>query len=493
MALKIYPYRPIGGVNVDDSEDSLGELEVQQSANILFERKRFFTRPAATLFSATNFTGNLDFGKSVRIDALLPQTFLISSNGKLYCLVFETSSTEITGPGTSFGAFNFHNSEAVNGIIIIANNTGGFIRWDPTGFVYTILDATHSNYRYVTSHLTRAVGAYKLDAPVNSRKVGWSQSGDETAWTGGDSGSSELVDAPDDITGLTVLYNVLVVARKGSFHLGFPTYTSEPVYRFEMFGRQSCNGVQHPSTLDTYDNTMFYCSQSDVFTFDLRQVTAIGRQIRRELFAYLKEGVNYRGFVVKSVANTQMITDAPVRPQYHLVPMANSRAYPHFVYDIEEKIWSRHTYDFPVKGGYYAIVTEVLACPAVFSGAQSGFWTTDRPCETSAYLTSRSITLEAEEADCIVRRLLLKYRNYGMSNITTKVRARVGDTLEETTDSQAIGTTVADQKLLRKWFNHAQAGQNFEITLNIPPSRFEGTYLSMAYDISGEFKGESGV
>jgi hypothetical protein len=495
MALKPFPYRPVGGLNMEEAEDQLGPEEVQQSANFLFERKRFLNRPSATLVSATGFTGNITYGRSIRFDSFFPITVLISSNGKLYHLVFEASATEITGPATTFGPTEHHNLEAVNGVIIIGNNTTGMLRWDPVGSIYTIMDATRSNFRYVTSHLFRAVGAYKLDGAVNdARRVGWSQSGDETLWTGGDSGNADLVDAPDDATGLEVLYNTLVICRRGGFTLGFPTYTSLPVYRFENWGRELCHGVHYDSTLDMIDNVLYYCSQGNVCTFDLQRINFIGDKIRRELFAYLKEGILFRGFCSKSSANTLMVADTPVRLQYHLVPISNTNRYPHFVYDIKEQTWSRHTYDYPVFGGYYAIITETLECPAVFSGAQTGFWATDRPCEAAAYLVSRSFTLETEEFDCVVRRILLKCRNYGINVITTAVRARVNDTLEETVDLQAIGTPSADQKLVRKWFNHAQAGQNFEIRLEIPKNMFfEGTYLGLLYDISGEFKGDAGT
>lgn len=484
--LKPYPYRPTGGINSEDCEDQLGETEVRDSANILYERKQFMTRPFAGAVTPVGFTGNIDFGKSIRLD-VAPIIALISSNGKIYSRVNQIVATEITGGGTTLGSKLFHSISAVNGVFVFANNSAGMLRWDTSGFVYTVIAA--SNYRYVTSHLFRAVGAYKLDgAAGDARRVAWSQSGDETLWTGGDSGNTNLIDAPDDITGLEVLKNVLVVCRREGFHLGFATGISQPVYRFETWGRQA-HGVQYPSTVDVMDNKLFYCSQEDVYIYDLQNTIPIGGKIRGELFPFLRAGVGYRGYCSKNVG------DLP-RLRYNLVPMANTASYPHFVYDFQDGAWSKHTYgNVLIRGGFYALQSQNFEGTALFTGGAIVYWDDNNAagCEVPGFLVGRVITLEADEVDCIVRSLLLGYRNHGASSVKTTVAASLNNTDISTTDVQQIGVLPANSRLLRTWFRHQTTGQKFEIRLDIPTGkRFSGNYIGLQYDRSSEFKGDPG-
>lgn len=63
-------------------------------------------------------------------------------------------------------------------------------------------------------------------------RVQWSDTGDCETWTGGNAGSSDLLEDPDDITGFGVFGNFLTVHKATSIYLGQLVTTSD-VFRFD--------------------------------------------------------------------------------------------------------------------------------------------------------------------------------------------------------------------------------------------------------------------
>lgn len=480
MPLQVYPYQPVGGINGEVAEDQLEDTQVQATVNMLYGRKMFYNRPGAVTTTLVGFTGDILWAKSLRLTGSAAN-IAVSSNGKIYRIDSPTAATEITsGTATTFTSPVIHDAETVNAVIMIASNSGGMIRWDPAGTVYTVIAA--SNYRYTTSLLSRIVGAYKLDGSAGDEtRIGWSRSGDETLWTGGDSGTTNIVDAPEAITGLTSLHNVVAALKHNGIHLGFPTGLGSPVFRFENWSKNSI-GCNYPMTLATYDNKAFFVSQRDVHMYDLQSVSNIGGPIRRELIRLLRT-VTYFGFISPTTLDD-------TRVMYHLVP-ASADSAPHFTYDLEEDTWARHHYGFTPKSGFQYVNSVTAEYPVLLcTQSKMHSWTPSVACEQPATLTSKSITLSGEEFDHRLQQVLLKYRNFGVHDARVRVRAMLGETATEIVDDKALGTVVADQKLYRKWFNTPITGQGFEITLEIPENKkFAGMYLGLKTDRAGEHKG----
>lgn len=81
-------------------------------------------------------------------------------------------------------------------------------------------------------------GSYLVLGYVNSggtefySRVQWCDTGAPETWTGGNSGSTDLMDDPEDISGLGTLGSFLTVHKKNSIYVGYLVSTSE-VFRFE--------------------------------------------------------------------------------------------------------------------------------------------------------------------------------------------------------------------------------------------------------------------
>jgi len=409
------------------------------------------TRPGLTPSTLTGFTGNIAYADSKPYGAT-PYTVLLSSNGKVYKLV-GTACTELTGVTTSFGSAAYHNVEVVNGVLLIANDTGGLIRWNPSGTTLTQL--TTAKYRYVTSHLSRAVAAYDTNASalLGPRTVGWSIAGDETDWAGAGSGSTCLSDAVDDITGLGVCHNVLVILRRKGKHLGYATGVSSPAFRFENHTRSGI-GCYYPGTASFDANTAFYVGIDDVYAFDLTTEAPIGQNIRRELLASLRAGCSYRGFISR-------VSEAEPRARYHLVCTSGQPPVPHYSYDIQSEAWSRHTYkDYQIQGGWQLISSASSEVVALHSGATPLQWSATASLDTPAYVRSGVITVGSLGAEMALTRSLIRY--------CERTAGQLLLTVENGRESKVTLVPLMNEdtyKWRRVWADLRLTGQDFVVSL----------------------------
>lgn len=88
------------------------------------------------------------------------------------------------------------------------------------------------------ARLVMSFGPYLVIAYVTDggntyySRVQWSDTGDPETWSGGNAGSVNLLEDPDDITGLGTFGNFLTVHKKTSIYLGQLVTTSD-VFRFD--------------------------------------------------------------------------------------------------------------------------------------------------------------------------------------------------------------------------------------------------------------------
>ncbi len=87
--------------------------------------------------------------------------------------------------------------------------------------------------RYLQSFGSYLVLAYVIDGGDNFySRVQWCDTGLPETWTGGNSGSVDLLEDPEDITGTGVFGNLLTIHKKNSIYVGQLVSTSD-VFRFD--------------------------------------------------------------------------------------------------------------------------------------------------------------------------------------------------------------------------------------------------------------------
>lgn len=364
LLAKWTPYRLDG----EAAPIALDGTACTEARNFLFERGVARTRPFLRQRYPELLQADykVDFAKAFLLNQGNRYAMYITDGGELHRLASTESATshsaaEITGAGTSFGDRLFHNIAVWAGIVLVGNNVGGILQHTPlSSTTYSII--SDAKYRYVTTSFNRAVAAYDITSGSNNpRSIGWSTTTDVSDWTSAGSGSTELTDIPDDITGLVNINNVIVVARTYGWSLGRVTgsNTTGP-FRWEIMVREG-SGCAWPSTLAHYNNLIFCVGHDDVYTFDLsRGPQPIGRNIRRELIHSIYSGARYRGVITRGDyrwnGDSFLEVDASATPiprlRYHLVPIVPAEGARHYSYDLEEQTWATHTYSTPIRDAF---------------------------------------------------------------------------------------------------------------------------------------------
>lgn len=484
---------PINGINLEDNDSALEQGLAVDSSNILYYGKQFYNRPGLTQLTTTmgqaaQFGWGLYLGDVPPATSSTPIIVLIgASDGKIYKIASNGTATEITGAGTTFGPKTYHNLAVVNGAILFGNNTGGLLRWDPAGTAYTILSA--AKMRYVTGHFSRAVAAFDLNgnALTGPRTIKWSKPGDEAVWdtspsTDG-SGKTILSDAPDDITGISNLHNVVAVCRRTGFHLGYPTGNSSSAFRWESWSYKSV-GVHWPGLSTTQDNTLYFVGRDDVYSFDLVKVTSIGYQIKSSLLAELIGGATFCMFCSRGIASSKS------RQYLHIFPLSGSTN--HYVFDLLGMNWSKHlytgkvpSYGFAKPVGTYgeaASFVDTSNPPKVFN------WDEQVICESPASISGPISAVGGPAIDAEIQRTLLKLRRYN-STVTLTLTADLAGSPVTSTQAQAT-PAGNDGKWTRVWFENRLTGQLFQAKIEILANeRFVSDGWLHKVSESGRFRG----
>lgn len=511
MATDFLRWRPLAGLNREDSEDSLGEMEVRNGKNFLWEDDECKTRPgvaseAVSFSPGTPAIGgstptSFVYGNSIRVNDL-PYTFCIGANDKLYRVdysAFFTNSdasttninsvtpvaVEMTGTAITWGDPIFHNSISFNGIVLIGNSTGGLIRWDPATSYYTII--TDAKFRYITAHLSRAVGGYDTNGSVlvGPRTVGYSKVGDETVWTGGfGAGTTLLADSNDEITGMDTLHNVVVVCRRMGFHLGFSTGDSTAPFRFEKWS-DNAPGVYFPSTKAVENNVLYFVGRDNTYTFDLNKVEAIGGKIRKDLNAALIVGsTNYRGFISRAAKGSTF------RTRYNIVGLGAGLY--HYAFDTENGTWSKHLYAFTPGSAWNRIISNTSEGPHLTdtNATTPHFYTWDSAlaCESAAFILSGTYQFGDMEKDYTVHRVIVRSRDNGAITPTLTLSAILNDAVVTSNVSPTTGTVGADGLWKREWYDVQLVGQEFTIQLDVT-GKYSVNLISEKVAEAGGFRG----
>lgn len=506
------PYSPVGGVAYGNTPHKIGESQVQKAVNWCFDGRRAWTRPG--LASGTTdyqlYTGlgvtyqdptspvviagsvfcSQYYGPEEPTKAIYgPQLFMCSST-ELYVGYLNSTMWACEPAGVDvieFSDYAYGNWALINGQdLVIANCKNGLIylvvgEGETLGGQYQII--TTAKYAYVTSHYSRCIAANAVPGAGFKQTVAWCVPGDVTDWTStlDGAGSTVLTDAPDDITGIAVVRNTVVVARRFGFHLGYPTGVSDPAYRFEMFSRDEV-GCAYEESLATSAEAVFFVGIDNVYMFDLNRVIPIGDDIKELLFEEVSTEtwthINYRPFGTRLIGFISRVGEngEPPRTLYNIVVINSDAdtASRHYAFDIGKGTWEVHDYDF--KPGYAFPVHTAAARQSIALYDQEtvpelSYWKATVPCEREAILVGRNMTVGSEIEDVRLDRVCLKYQDLGEATATFTARSEINSTEVSATEQVNVGTPGRTKKWSRKWINGlSQAGQGWEWEIRTQPN-----------------------
>lgn len=493
---EIKPYAPIAGVDLETSEDQIPDGLLAASNNCLYERGMCINRPKLVTDQITGAVGSGQWQESFSVPGAV-YTLGIDNSNVLYRMDPTTYlCTVITGP-----AFTRHypvSAAVVNGVVLITT-ASGIIRWVPGAGVYTLI--TSVKPKFITAHLSRAVGAY-TDVANGAINVVWSVAGDETTWTGSTNGSGSvfLSDADDEIIGLQTVNNTLVVCRRSGFHLGFATGVSIPAYRFELWSRDDVGVLINPSVA-RYANTLYFIGTDNVYSFDTAKLTPLGDSIKTEIITnsqLLTGNQYYNGFV------TRRLLSGRSRALYHLVPSnpfdgSDLAAYPHYVLDIATGVWSKQSYEKCYFGYRLRRTIRSESVGIIFvqtpGNIQQGIWDDSLACERVASFTLPNFVLGDQFADVIVSRVLVRMRDYGFAGVPTITISTTLNTVITSWTCQPTVTGAANDSKWKRWWADARtaasrAGNDCVVSISFPANtKFAIDWLAVLWSREGDFRG----
>jgi hypothetical protein len=123
------------------------------------------------------------------------------------------------------------------------------------------------------------------------RRVRWSATNNPQEWnpaTDFTAGFNDLLEVPDDITGLNTLGYSSFVWRSNGLTVMFPTGVALAPWNFSNYSLAP-DGVGNffPYSLATYTNWCTFVAQDNIYRFDVSSMTPIGGQSKKKIYADL--------------------------------------------------------------------------------------------------------------------------------------------------------------------------------------------------------------
>lgn len=517
-------FTPWGGLNTTDAATQLEPSELADSLNFFWNNKSARVRSAWQ-------TSNVVSGLVTTPDSImalisfqaggLNQNLLIpfTDQARIYKINLVTGvATEITGPGYG-GAFStdifFYPTikpAVVNGNVLIPGAATKLIRHVPGAAAYTVISSVVP--AFITSHLSRAVGAYDIVAANGQIKVMWSVPGDETDWTSAllGAGSTTLSEIPDRITGIGVLHDVLFVPRRYGIHLGYNTGVATTPYRFENYLKGGLGEVGNyiPASLAISNNIAYFIGPDNVYKFDLSGgLQPIGDKIVSSLMTdVINSTRQYKGVIWRVGGSSASGTATKPRPRYALVPLevaptGNAMIY---MYDIIDGTWSKH--DFPGTGAHSAAIMNfaddnttvgTAVAPLVLADKASSNTPAYRflkddvsgPESTATFLLSKVFQVGHAGKDYVLRRVLVRSKDIaGNASITLTATCRLGSTAQ-TISKTKVCNVNHDDAWISTWFDIQLTGQNFQFKAALTSANdlAEIDYVEAEFSESGVKRG----
>jgi hypothetical protein len=149
-------------------------------------------------------------------------------------------------------------------ILCITNNKDAIRKWTGSGNTAS-LGGSPPVAKFIQEYKTYLVCANIGGGTDVSQRVQWSHTADPENWTGGNSGSVDLIEEGTDITGLSTYGNYLCVHKKDAIYLGSLINTSS----IFLFTRKAAVGtIANGSIVNLPNNLQIYLAENGLHLFD---------------------------------------------------------------------------------------------------------------------------------------------------------------------------------------------------------------------------------
>lgn len=155
---------------------------------------------------------------------------------------------------------------------------------------FLAVNANHLIQAYCIEPATGQTGS-----KVFPRRVRWSASGNTLEWdplVDFTAGVNDILEVPDDITGINTLGRNSFIWRSNGITVMFPTGIGLSPFDFENFSLAP-DGVGNffPYSLATYTNWCTFVAQDNLYRFDVSSMTPIGGMSKKKIYADLASNI----------------------------------------------------------------------------------------------------------------------------------------------------------------------------------------------------------
>lgn len=225
---------PIGSIDVSQPAEFIGSNNTPDSKNIAITRSVIRKRPGTKLMG-TSLGEQVMCLKELLVDATRYLLRIGLTKVELYAEGSDAWS-DVTGSALT-GTSAYPVSAAMpllSGarILVFSNYKDNIRKYTGTGNTAD-LGGAPPKAKFVIEY-----GAYLVLAFINnggtkySMRVQWCDTGLIETWSGGNSGTKDLIEDGEDITGLANYGDYLTVHKESNIYMGYPVTSSE-VFRFE--------------------------------------------------------------------------------------------------------------------------------------------------------------------------------------------------------------------------------------------------------------------
>ncbi len=311
-----------------------------EALNFLFLRDRVQTRPRLNAFSTApdgktiySIRSYKDINGNAHTIILTTKNMYAVTTGPLTlnALSFPGGITDLGSTDRPFGIVG------LRGRVYFSNGTVKLLYTDGSSTLRIAGDVP-GGARFIASVGTHLLMAYLREGGVDyPNQVRWSASGDPNSYTQISSGVNELIEVPDEITGVVMVGRSAFIARTNGVTVVTPTGIGIAPLAFENFATEPEGvGNKYPYSLAAYGNRyVIFVSDDNIYELTLPTVVPIGGRVKREIF---KDIVNANGPITGRIVPSLGV-DFDFLSYWLTIPQSGTTTT--WVLNLESRAWSK--------------------------------------------------------------------------------------------------------------------------------------------------------
>jgi hypothetical protein len=304
MTFQSLPIRgPFRGINSDTPSPESAPNEFDDILNFFVRKGRIQSRPALGNFSSDAFLTRY-LGKFKDANGNFHTFRLVNyQSGQTPAYMLTTGPTTwnaLAIPGLAagqLGSSQLFTDAHIQNQIYFANGGYPLAYLDGSNTVQFAGD-TPGTCNFLAVNVSHLIQAYCIEpatgqtgSTIFPRRVRWSASGNPLEWstaTDFTAGSNDLLDVPDDITGINTLGYPTYVWRSNGITVMYPTGQGLSPFQFYNYSLAP-DGVGNffPYSLATYTNWCTFVAQDNIYRFDGSSMTPLGGMTKKKIYADL--------------------------------------------------------------------------------------------------------------------------------------------------------------------------------------------------------------